>query len=775
MFMNRIPSIVLGAVIALISINPYAHAQSDDRSFEEQPYLGLAVRDTDDGLVVGWIYPGPMGGKSFTSDVGVQRGDNLVSINGQAVDAEGFREIINQMSPGDSVKLIFRRSPQAQMNASVPKGGPGGEEFSIEIELSSRDLWSGTIKRGLEGRTIEAPQEGQYEALILERAKSVGIVDADGGVAALIEDLIAVQDENLDPNSLPAIVNVFRRPLSIDAVETQIAARVAKVNGIEAKHKSGDLKRVAGLIEYTLDLPTIAQALMDARTQSLDHQSQWQAWDKATALVAQMRGDWSINSEQAGNHVQVIRMSKDLAGPLLAAHLSAMQANAYQWETTIKSKLMMNRQPIPAAQLPDELVEVVEGDILAYQLDANNNYQVLAGKGDNVFDMSKIASVVDMGGNDRYVYPDGKFLDPTSPTRNQTIIDRGGNDTYESMGDFFGPATGVFGYSLLDDRAGNDVYIAHGQLSIGAGLFGIGVLIDRAGNDQYENTGVDAGFTMGVGFYGSGLIIDKAGSDTYIGEKLCQGIGGPRGFGAIIDSNGSDIYRANGPTFGSAYGTPAVFLGMSQGFGYGIRGYAAGGVGAIYDFGGNDKYEAGEFSQAGGYYYGLGIIHDFSGHDLYYGNRYGQAFAAHQAAGILVDDQGDDTYWSMTAASQAGTWDESIGMLIDKAGNDSYRCDGLGQGGAAMQAIAIFLDLDGDDHYSANPGAVMGQSSSNTYHYNEDKVMSFSFFLDKGSGRDSYSGGQHEPARSNNVIFKTGSFNEESPENSTLFGVFIDE
>lgn len=767
--------LVLGLLMVFGLGCGHSFAQDDTRPFEDRPYLGLSVRDTDDGLVVGWIFPGPMGGESFTSEAGVQRGDNLVSIEGQVVDAEGFRAVIDTMSPGDELTLVFRRSPQAQMNASVPKGGSGGEEFTITIELSSIDRWTGTVQRGLGDRVIDEPEEGEFEALILERAGKVGIVDADGGVSALIENLIAVQDDNLDSNSLPAVINVFRRPLSIDAVEAQIAKQVVKVNAIGAKRKSGDLKRIGGLIKGVLDLPTDNQMIIEAIVQSIDDQQSWNAWEKATALVAQMRGDWSIQNEDAADYIQVIRMSKDAAGPVIAGHLASLESQGYAWEKTVKSGLMMNRKPMDDRQIPDDLREAAQGDILAFERDANGNYQVLGGKGENTYDMSKIAHIVDMGGNDQYNYPAGEYLDVNSPTRYQSIIDREGNDTYEAMGDFFGPATGVFGFSLIDDRAGDDVYISHGQLSIGAGLFGVGVLIDRAGNDQYENAGKDAGFTMGVGFYGAGLIIDKGGSDTYIGEKLCQGIGGPRGFGAIIDGAGNDFYRANGPTFSSGYGTPAVFLGMSQGFGYGIRGYAAGGVGAIYDFAGNDQYEAGEFSQAGGYYFGLGIMHDFSGHDLYFGNRYGQGFAAHQAAGILVDDAGDDTYWAKTAASQAGTWDQSIGMLLDRAGNDSYRCDGLGQGGASMQAIALFIDLGGDDLYSSNPGAVLGQSGSNTYHYDADKVFSLSFFLDQGNGNDIYGGGNHLPKRMNNVIFKTGKLNEDAPEKSSLYGIFVDE
>ncbi len=256
----------------------------------------------------------------------------------------------------------------------------------------------------------------------------------------------------------------------------------------------------------------------------------------------------------------------------------------------------------------------------------------------------------------------------------------------------------------------------------------------------------------------------------YHAEKLSQGVGGPRGFGAIIDGGGNDLYQANGPNYGSAYGAPGVYLGMSQGFGFGVRGHAAGGLGMIDDMGGNDQYIAGEFSQGGGYYFGLGMIRDHAGHDLYHGNRYGQAFAAHQAAGILIDDAGDDTYWSMTAASQSGVWDESVTLLLDKAGNDSYRCDGLGIGAASMQAIGIFIDLAGDDRYSADPGATIGQSGSNTYHYDASGVMSFSGFFDLGGGLDSYPG-----ARANGTARTTGSRNEKEPQNSGLYGVFVDE
>jgi hypothetical protein len=154
---------------------------------------------------------------------------------------------------------------------------------------------------------------------------------------------------------------------------------------------------------------------------------------------------------------------------------------------------------------------------------------------------------------------------------------------------------------------------------------GIGLLIDRAGDDVYENLGAAGGWSRGAGLYGAGLLRDLEGADVYHGETLCQGVGGPRGLGAIIDAGGDDRYTANGPNFPSVYGTEGVFKGFSQGFGYGVRSYASGGLGAIWDLGGADRYEAGEFSQGCGYFFAMGVLHDTGGNDEYIGNRYSQA------------------------------------------------------------------------------------------------------------------------------------------------------
>ena len=751
-------------LIVLLSLHAQATAQTDTRGLREQPYLGLNIRDTADGPVVGWIFPGPLGGRSFTSASGVRRGDNLVSINAEPADTARFSEIIGAMSPGDTVTLVMRRSPRAQPNAAVPTGGPGGDEFTVTATLGSRHDWTGTVGRGLGDRVVPDPPEGAFEAMILERAERHGVLEIEGGLAHLLRHLENMQDTALDPNALDAVVNVFRRPLSIDAQEAVIAERA---RGLLERSRSTDAGSLAQLVADAAGLIRVDPAAPNG-----DDPDPWDHIQdgyprKAEALVRHLRDNISVGGPDAGAQIGVIANAQQVLESLLPRELDRFRERAAVIGERLAFATEPDRQPLDRATLPEALANAVTGDILAYHETGDGRYGVIGGPGPNRSDMSVIAEVIDTGGDDVYTWPEGT---DELPDRNHIIIDLAGNDLYESHAEFTGPAAGVFGVSIIDDRAGNDTYRSGRVGSIGFGLFGIGILIDRAGDDRSENTGPDSGWSTGVGFYGVGLVIDHAGSDVYHAEKLSQGVGGPRGFGAIIDAAGNDLYQANGPHFRSAYGTPGVYLGMSQGFGFGVRSYAAGGVGAIYDHAGNDQYTAGEFSQAGGYYFGLGVLHDYAGNDLYHGNRYGQAFAAHQAAGILIDDEGDDTYWSMTAANQSGSWDQSVTMLIDRAGNDAFRCDGLGMGAASMQSVAVFLDLGGDDRYSANPGATLGRSGGDSYHFDRDPVFSFSAFFDRGTGRDAYPG-----HRANDRSGPTGSRNDATPKDSSLHGIFVDE
>jgi hypothetical protein len=755
-------------IIALALLTTTAAHSQTAHPWADEPYLGLAVRDTEHGVVVGWVYPGPLGGRSFTSAAGIQRGDNLVAINTTAIDSrDTFTQTIRSLSPGDDIAITYRRSPDAQMNASVPIGGPGGDETTISVTLSSRDAWSGTVARGLGERTIPLPRRGDHERMIKDHAKALGALSPDDGLSNLIKHLQSVQADAYDPNTLTHVAHAFQKPLALDGIAKTIDEQIAPIRTIGAEYKDTDLDAILSATYAVIEFehPNLAREYMLTEKQGIR---------PAMSLMRTMHQSWSIDPAQAESQIQLIRTSTLQQRRMMfdaKLELSAwdMLQRTYGGDTLLSDEAMA-----PDAWLREDdpsLVGIVTGEIRAYSVGDKGSalHFVAGGTEDNTYDMSRVRHVIDLGGNDTYIWPEG--FDTATRASSHIIIDMGGNDTYRSESDFAGPGVGVFGGAIIDDHAGNDTYTSTKLASMATGLFGIGIILDRAGNDTYTNTGPKSGWSQGVGYYGIGLIIDRTGNDTYHAEKLAQGVGGPRGFGAIIDGSGNDLYKANGPSFPSAYGTPAVYLGMAQGFGFGVRGYAAGGVGLIDDLSGNDQYIAGEFSQAGGYYFGLGMIRDHAGHDLYHANRYGQGFAAHQAAGILIDDAGDDTYWSMTAASQSGVWDESVTLLLDRAGNDAYRCDGLGLGAASMQAIGIFIDLQGQDRYSANAGATLGQSGADSYHYDSAGVMSFSGFFDLGGSHDTYP----SDARANNEAKPTGARNDNAPENSSLYGVFVDE
>lgn len=633
------------------------------------------------------------------------------------------------MSPGDELTLVLRRSPDADPNASVPKGGEGGETFEVVVTLGSRDEWTGTIGRGWPHGKIPGLPRGAHEQRVLELAQQHGILDHETGLHKLMAHLEGVQDAALDPNAMTHIIRAFRSPLSLDTIAQDLTNTLTPIRDDRSPKTSDRLKAIGAVT------PLLNSSGNLRGTSGFG----W-ARSNSRSLMRTMRDQWTIDPALASEQIGVMR-NVDFA----------WSYDHVGWLFPLK-ELARAAEAIDLSQPPGQIGTVTLGT-----------------PGDDTHDMTKINAVLDPGGNDTYIWSEPPQGDERRDT--QLIIDLAGDDRYESSADFAGPGVGVYAGSLIDDHAGNDTYVSTGMGSIAMGHFGVGVIIDRAGDDVYDNTGPNSGWSQGVGFYGLGLIVDQSGHDTYLAEKLSQGVGGPRGVGAILDARGNDVYLASGPNFPSAYGTPGVSLGMSQGFGFGVRGYAAGGIGVIDDAQGNDQYTAGEFSQGGGYYFGLGLLRDRSGNDLYHGNRYGQAFAAHQAVGVLIDDAGDDTYWSKTAASQSGAWDESITLLWDKQGNDAYRIDGLGLGAAAMQSIALFVDGSGSDRYSANPGDVLGRSSRDTYHFDTARVHSFSCFMDLGGGNDAYPTG----LRSNHSDVSTGEPNDADPQNATLHGVFLDE
>ncbi len=351
---------------------------------------------------------------------------------------------------------------------------------------------------------------------------------------------------------------------------------------------------------------------------------------------------------------------------------------------------------------------------------------VFAGTGDT-WHRQAAAVIVDLGGDDFYT---GATQQPLS-----LIIDLAGDDEYAAT---FAQAqaAGRLGVAILYDEAGDDRYRAR-RWGQGAAAVGVGILWDHAGNDSYR-----AGdYAQAAALCGVGLLIDDEGDDRYDAERCGQGFALPGGFAALIDRAGEDHYYCKGRDLGS-YGTPGIFAGWGQGCAAGLRGVASGGVALLLDEAGDDVYEAGNFSQGGGYYFGWGTLVDRSGNDRYLGSRYAQAFAAHQAIGYLEDDAGNDIYRTTRDVGQSCSWDQTVTFLIDRAGDDSYSAGGFALGAAAHNGIAVFLDGGGLDRYLKNGGRA--RASGNDYHGG----TSLSLILDLGGDEDLYSG---SPAANNRI------------------------
>lgn len=298
--------------------------------------------------------------------------------------------------------------------------------------------------------------------------------------------------------------------------------------------------------------------------------------------------------------------------------------------------------------------------------------------------------IIDLGGNDTYLNQCGTVYPYTR--RVKFIMDFSGNDLYTVSDSFTVSYGSINGVSAMYDLSGDDIYKGS-MLSLGSAFTGFSLLIDIAGNDTYTS----GMFSQGAGFFGTGILKDYSGNDTYTAACFAQGFGFVNGTGALMDNAGDDIYRAG--TF--ILHEPLLkddYLSMSQGFGFGIRPRAGGGLGILFDRSGNDIYHSSVFGQGASYWHSLGILIDSEGNDYYSSAEYAQGSGIHLSAGILCDCAGDDMYYSRYGPSQGEGHDYGLGILIDRKGDDNYTVSG-GQGVGLSNSVGIMLEYEGNDNY----------------------------------------------------------------------------
>lgn len=327
--------------------------------------------------------------------------------------------------------------------------------------------------------------------------------------------------------------------------------------------------------------------------------------------------------------------------------------------------------------------------------------------------------IVDPGGDDRYRA--GRFGaaagGPGAPLG--ALLDLGGDDVYDCGDVDVTLGAALLGVGLLLDLGqGDDRYTA-GHLSLGAAVGGVGLLYDDGGSDVYAGKT----FTQGAAGYGVGVLFDDArqpapavptdeetkdpiAHGAWDNDRLgawctAQGFSRTLGVGLCVNERGNDVYEAGGvylhaPLFSDRYQS------FSQGFSIGAREHdVAGGVAALVDRAGNDRYLGDIYNQGVGYWYAAGLLWDGGGNDLYEMTQYGQGSGIHLAVGGLVDVAGSDAYVMHSGLGQGGSHDYAGSILHDRGGNDRYdgntSCNGCG----LTNSVGLHLDRAGDDTYAA--------------------------------------------------------------------------
>lgn len=346
---------------------------------------------------------------------------------------------------------------------------------------------------------------------------------------------------------------------------------------------------------------------------------------------------------------------------------------------------------------------------------------VIGGPGATTY-RREAAVIIDLGGDDVY---EGGAAGALGDRTAAIVIDAGGNDTYRAGDHSLG--AGFVGVGILVDLEGDDSYDA-GSFSLGSGLFGVGILVDDGGNDRYAGDTC----TEGSGAFGIGVHVDRAGNDSYQAALFSQAFGFVEGFGLLLDGGGNDTYFAGGK-YTDEIRYFDHFLSLSQGFGFGWRPDASGGVGLLVDRAGNDVYVSDIFGQGSSYWFAIGGLVDYAGNDQYVSYQYAQGAATHITVAALVDFEGDDNYVSK-GVSQGCGHDLAIGILHDHAGDDNYTCHDLSQGAGNANGIGVLIDDAGDDAYSV-------RNPANTHGYGNLRrdYGSVGILIDAG-GNDAYSG-----------------------------------
>ena len=714
---------------------------------------------------------------------GFEAGDLLLAVDGAPLGADGdaararLVDLLAERAPGDRLAVGFLRRVAAWTRDGAPLAGgvdpasleaglaPGERtDLSLSVVWERRDLVVTLGKRPeASGRPLP-PTDALYAhyprtstPLLAEVTAALAAAGATADQADLRARLARLAERG-DGSANRLVPLVHREPWRLPTLAEAMGADLLAAARLEGPAL---LDGLGAHLARAADLPSPAEApavrgdlaTPPAKGAGL---AAHLAWMEALLAAAGERVEAALADLDPGARDHVRAHWRDLADRFddhIYLYLDPDEGRYARNRATIAAGEAVD--PAPLLEVPALFTPLLDPDyheVLAQELYAaghdvwaNTTLDhptplgriVIGGKGDGVHRRGsqglaaapgdQVALLLDLGGSDQYADGIGSTVDqagrPGIPVA--VVLDLEGDDIYEATHDG-AIGCGVLGVGLVLDAAGDDSYVGR-RWSQGAGLAGLGLVLDGRGDDRYRM----ATQGQGIGAWGLGALVDGYGSDRYEALQYGQAVGLAGGAGLLLDGWGDDEYYAKGrqPT---GYGTAGVFEGWSQGCGVGFRGDASGGLGLLVDGAGRDRFEAGNFAQGGGYYFGFGGLWAYGlRDDLYIGSRYDQGFAAHQAVGWFLEMGGDDVYETRNAVAHGLAWDESVTWFEDRAGEDRYRGGGFSLGAAAHNAIAVFREGGGADTYLRGEPA---RAESNQYHGG----TSLAWFVDEGGEQDTW-------------------------------------
>jgi hypothetical protein len=311
------------------------------------------------------------------------------------------------------------------------------------------------------------------------------------------------------------------------------------------------------------------------------------------------------------------------------------------------------------------------------------------------------------------------------------LIDLAGNDRYRGLRRVQGQALG--GMGLLLDRAGKDDYHAAMWAQGFGGPLGFGVLDDLAGDDHYYCGGMwrdSYPETPGYDGWGQG-----------VGAGIRQVANG--GIGVLLEGEGDDVYEYDYFAHGGGYWLGA---GFARDFGGNDR--RLGPTRTAYDGSPRAETPYDRFSCGFGCHYAIGFCFDDAGDDTYGGTIMGLGFAWDCSTGMLFDFDGNDRYEATGGHTQGNGAQAGLGILFDYGGNDTY--EGYSQGYASPSIsyhslprcggnFSFLIDYGGHDTYGCGV-------QDNSYN---DRGSNGGFLIDRPFHGESDSKTSESPATNN--------------------------